>query len=40
MLEKLWRVKGENGFSSDDEVLQYLLQRHVPLLSIEQAGET
>ena len=25
-LEKLRRVKEENGFSSDDEVLQYLLQ--------------
>ena len=40
MLEKLRRVKEENGFSSCDEVLQYLLQRHVRLLSIEQAGET
>ena len=39
MLKKLRRVKEENGFSSDHEVLQYLLQRHVPLLSIEQAGE-
>ena len=39
-LEKLRRVKEENGFSSDDEVLQYLLQHHVQLLSIEQAGET
>ena len=40
-LEKFRRVKEEkNGFSNDDEVLQYLLQRHVQLLSTEQAGET
>ena len=40
MLEKLRRVKEESGFSSDDEALQYLLQRHVQLLRIEQAGKT
>ena len=38
MQEKLRRVKAENSFSSYNEVLQYLLQHHVQLLSIEQAG--
>ena len=39
-LEMLRRVQEESGFSSDNEALQYLLQRHVQLLRIEQAGET
>ena len=37
-LEQLRRIKEDNDFPSDDEVVQYLLQHH-EWLSIEQGGE-
>ena len=38
-LEQLRRIKDDNDFPSDDEAVQYLLQRHERLLSIEQGGK-
>ena len=38
-LEQLRQIKEDNDFPSDDEAVQYLLQRHERLLSIEQSGK-
>ena len=38
-LEQLRQIKEDNDFPSDNETVQYLLQRHERLLSIEQGGE-
>ena len=38
-LKQLRRIKEGKYFPSDDEAVQYLLQHHKRLLSIEQGGE-